>query len=64
MPAGTTGGNMTYAQMQQFAAFLPKELYLPATLWPVGSDPSRNWRSIPPSRQSRRNFSRLSPRPG
>jgi branched-chain amino acid transport system substrate-binding protein len=39
MPAGTTGGNMTYAQMQQFAAFLPKQLYLPSTLWPVSSDP-------------------------
>jgi len=39
MPAGTTGGNMTYAQMQQFAAFLPKELYLPGSLWPVSSDP-------------------------
>lgn len=39
LPMGTTGGNMTYAQMQQFAAFLPKELYLPSPLWVVGSDP-------------------------
>jgi branched-chain amino acid transport system substrate-binding protein len=39
LPMGTSGGNMTYAQMQQFAAFLPKELYLPASLWPTDSDP-------------------------
>jgi branched-chain amino acid transport system substrate-binding protein len=38
VPMGTTGGNMTYAQMRQFAAFLPKELYLPASEWPVGPD--------------------------
>ncbi len=35
LPVGTTGGNMTYEQMKQFAAFLPKELYLPSSLWPV-----------------------------
>lgn len=39
LPMGTTGGNMTYAQMKNFAAFLPKELYLPAPLWPVSADP-------------------------
>ncbi|HVA14350.1 MAG TPA: ABC transporter substrate-binding protein [Stellaceae bacterium] len=39
LPMGTTGGNMTYAQMKNFAAFLPHELYLPAPLWPVGADP-------------------------
>jgi branched-chain amino acid transport system substrate-binding protein len=38
VPMGTTGGNMTYAQMRQFAAFLPKALYLPASEWPVGPD--------------------------
>jgi branched-chain amino acid transport system substrate-binding protein len=27
LPVGTTGGNLTYAQMQQYAAFLPKDLY-------------------------------------
>jgi branched-chain amino acid transport system substrate-binding protein len=39
LPVGTTGGNMTYAQMKQFAAFLPKALYLPASEWPIGDDP-------------------------
>lgn len=37
LPVGTTGGNMTYAQMHQFAAYLPKELYLPSSLWPAGA---------------------------
>lgn len=39
VPVGTTGGNMTYAQMTRFATFLPRELYLPASEWPVGDDP-------------------------
>jgi branched-chain amino acid transport system substrate-binding protein len=39
LPIGTSGGNMIYAQMQQFAAFLPTELYLTASLWPTDSDP-------------------------
>jgi branched-chain amino acid transport system substrate-binding protein len=30
VPVATTNGNMTYAQMAQYAAFLPKELYIPA----------------------------------
>jgi branched-chain amino acid transport system substrate-binding protein len=30
VPVGTTNGNQTYAQMAQYAAFLPKELYIPA----------------------------------
>jgi branched-chain amino acid transport system substrate-binding protein len=38
VPVGTTGGNMTYAQMNQFAGFLPKELYLPSSLWSIGQD--------------------------
>jgi branched-chain amino acid transport system substrate-binding protein len=29
VPVFTTNGNSTYAQMQQYAAFLPKELYFP-----------------------------------
>jgi len=33
LPVVTTHGNMTYAQMKQYAAFLPKELYFPAPLW-------------------------------
>jgi branched-chain amino acid transport system substrate-binding protein len=37
-PVGTTGGNMTYAQMHRFAEFLPKELYLPSPEWPVNGD--------------------------
>jgi branched-chain amino acid transport system substrate-binding protein len=30
IPIGTTDGNMTYAQMTQYADFLPKQLYIPA----------------------------------
>jgi branched-chain amino acid transport system substrate-binding protein len=33
VPIGTTDGNMTYAQMEQYTAFLPKELYIPAPQW-------------------------------
>jgi branched-chain amino acid transport system substrate-binding protein len=36
LPVGTTGGNMTYAQMTQFADILPRALYLPAPEWPLG----------------------------
>jgi branched-chain amino acid transport system substrate-binding protein len=39
LPVGTTGGNMTYAQMKQFADVLPKEFYLPSSEWVVGGDP-------------------------
>ncbi len=38
MPMGTTGGNMTYAQMHRFVDFLPKEFYLPTSEWPVNGD--------------------------
>jgi branched-chain amino acid transport system substrate-binding protein len=33
IPIGTTSGNMTYAQMAQYAAFLPKRLYMPSSEW-------------------------------
>lgn len=33
VPIGTTDGNMTYAQMEQYKSFLPKELYIPAPQW-------------------------------
>jgi branched-chain amino acid transport system substrate-binding protein len=33
LPVGTTDGNMTFAQMTQYAAFLPKQLYIPAAEW-------------------------------
>lgn len=39
VPTGTTDGNMTYAQMSQYAAFLPKQLYFPAAEWVVANDP-------------------------
>ena len=35
LPSGTTGGNMTYAQMRQFKDFLPKELYFPSAQYPL-----------------------------
>ncbi|MHB8631894.1 MAG: ABC transporter substrate-binding protein [Candidatus Limnocylindria bacterium] len=33
IPIATTDGNMTYAQMEQYASFLPKELLIPAPQW-------------------------------
>ncbi|MDE2227830.1 MAG: ABC transporter substrate-binding protein [Alphaproteobacteria bacterium] len=39
VPMGSSGGNMTYAQMHRFAAFLPRELYLPSSVWAVNGDP-------------------------
>ena len=33
VPVATTDGNMTYAQMEQYAAFLPKQLYIPSPNW-------------------------------
>jgi branched-chain amino acid transport system substrate-binding protein len=42
VPMGTTDGNMTMAQMTQYAAFLPKQLYIPAAEWAMhGSDLKR-----------------------
>ncbi len=35
VPVATTAGNMTYAQMHQYADFLPKELLLDSTEWVV-----------------------------
>lgn len=34
IPVATTDGNMTYAQMTQYASILPKELYIPSPQWP------------------------------
>lgn len=34
LPVATTDGNMTYAQMTQYASILPKELYIPSPQWP------------------------------
>jgi branched-chain amino acid transport system substrate-binding protein len=41
VPVATTNGNMTYAQMAQYAAFLPKELYIPAADFLKSSRPVR-----------------------
>jgi branched-chain amino acid transport system substrate-binding protein len=42
VPVGTTDGNMTFAQMTQYAAFLPKELFIPASEWAMhGTDLKR-----------------------
>jgi len=35
IPIATTGGNMTYQQMSQYADFLPKQLYIPSSQWVV-----------------------------
>ena len=40
IPIGTTDGNMTYAQMNQFAAFLPKRLFIPASEWVALENPT------------------------
>ncbi len=34
VPTATTDGNMTFAQMTNYAEFLPKQLYFPAAEWP------------------------------
>jgi branched-chain amino acid transport system substrate-binding protein len=34
LPVGTTNGNMTLAQMTQYADFLPKQLFIPSSEWP------------------------------
>jgi branched-chain amino acid transport system substrate-binding protein len=34
VPTATTDGNMTFAQMTNYADFLPKQLYIPAGEWP------------------------------
>jgi branched-chain amino acid transport system substrate-binding protein len=39
VPTATTDGNMTRAQMKQYEAFLPKQLYFPAAEWVVANDP-------------------------
>ncbi len=36
IPVGTTAANMTLAQMQQFAAYLPAQLYFASPAWPAG----------------------------
>ncbi len=36
IPVGTTNGNMTFAQMDQYDSFLPKELYIPTSSWMAG----------------------------
>lgn len=33
IPVATTDGNMTHAQMNQYARFLPKHLFIPAAVW-------------------------------
>lgn len=34
VPVATTDGNMTYAQMSQYASVLPKQLFIPSPPWP------------------------------
>lgn len=34
VPVGTSNSNMTYAQMTQYASFLPAQLYIPSSVWP------------------------------
>ena len=42
IPVGTTDGNMTFAQMTQYADCLPKQLFIPAAEWAMhGTDLKR-----------------------
>ena len=69
LPVATTNGNQTYAQMAQYAAFLPKELYIPAADFLKSAAASQGARSRRPRKQpsSRRSraptSSRTVPRP-
>ena len=53
VPTATTDGNMTYAQMTQYADFLPKQLYIPAAQWVVHD---RNAARRPRSRRQQQEF--------
>ncbi|HTQ75118.1 MAG TPA: ABC transporter substrate-binding protein [Burkholderiales bacterium] len=39
VPTATTDGNMTYAQMKNYADFLPKQLYIASALWAAYGTP-------------------------
>lgn len=39
IPVTTPNSNMTYAQMSQYAQFLPKDLYVPTSAWPKTDHP-------------------------
>jgi branched-chain amino acid transport system substrate-binding protein len=39
VPVTTPNSNMTYAQMNQYAQFLPKDLYVPTSAWPKTDHP-------------------------
>jgi branched-chain amino acid transport system substrate-binding protein len=41
IPVATTDGNMTYAQMTQYEAFLPKTLFIPSPEWPKSQRPNQ-----------------------
>jgi branched-chain amino acid transport system substrate-binding protein len=42
LPVATTDGNMTLVQMEQYSAFLPKQLYVPAGEWAGRGNASLN----------------------
>jgi branched-chain amino acid transport system substrate-binding protein len=52
LPFGTSDGNMSYAEMAQFASILPKQLYMGALQWIVHNDRSV---SLDPSVVSKQN---------
>jgi branched-chain amino acid transport system substrate-binding protein len=39
LPVTTPNSNMTYAQMGQYAQFIPKDLYVPTSAWPKTDHP-------------------------
>ena len=42
VPTATTDGNMTYAQMKNYADFLPKQLYIASAQWAAYGQPGIN----------------------
>ena len=38
LTVSTSNGNMTFEQMDGYAAFLPKQLYIASSVWPAGAD--------------------------
>lgn len=40
LPVAASGSNMTYGQMTQYAAFLPKQLYFGVSAWAAAGDPA------------------------
>jgi branched-chain amino acid transport system substrate-binding protein len=56
VPMATTDGNMTRAQMTQYASFLPKHLYFPAAEWVVSLNPGVKFPMDPKVAEAQKKF--------